>query len=130
MSFFATVGHRAWWAYNCLTRDAQGKLPARRALEQAHGLSNGDLKKLIWDQGERLPNLDKARREAQALNCSMEWLFFNEGEQPRASWPIPPRPDKPEQRFAPRAGLSESDVVAVEREMERAHHDPSVRRNR
>jgi hypothetical protein len=108
---FATVGLRAWWALCCLPRNAFGNLPQLRPLEREHDLSNGALRKLIWDNTNRDPGYSIAKRMAKALGCDPDWLFLGIGQHPRASWPVPPRPAKAE-------SLSSDDAARAIEELE------------
>lgn len=107
---FSTVGLRAWWAWNCLPRTELGNLPSLRPLERAHDLSNGALRKLIWDEAKRDPSYAIAKRVAQALRCDPDWLFLGKGVGPKASWPVPARPARPE-------ALGEDDALAAEEDV-------------
>jgi hypothetical protein len=115
---FPTVGLRAWWAWNCLPRTQVGNLPALRPLERAHELSNGSMRKLIWDLNKRDPSYSIGKRMAEALKCDPDWLFLGVGSGPKASWPVPPRPDRPE-------ALTESDVVDATKELDERGDGPS-----
>jgi hypothetical protein len=88
------MGERAWWAYQCLPRDAWGEPPPLRELERAHGLGNAALRKLIWDVTVR-PGLAQLEKLAAALQVTPEWLQFGRGTMPLASaYPVP-RPPPP-----------------------------------
>src|SRR5678815_817743 len=88
---FPTMGHRAWFAYQCLDRDALGRPPSFRGLERAHGLSNNALRRLIWDELTE-PSYETMLRFAAALRCSDRWLWSGDGEGPVADIPVVPRP--------------------------------------
>jgi hypothetical protein len=91
---FPTLGHRAWFAYQCLPRDSQGRPPSRRSLERRHGLANKDLARLIWDFYER-PSYGKMHKFAAALGTTPEWLDKEEGPGPVTGFPVMPRPEPP-----------------------------------
>jgi hypothetical protein len=91
---FATIGHRAWFAWQCLPRDSRGSPPTRRSLEIKHGLSNKDLTRLIYDFYER-PSYEKMQKFAAALSTTPEWLDREEGPGPLVGMPVQPRPPPP-----------------------------------
>lgn len=119
---FSTVGLRAWWAWNCLPRTDLGNLPKLRPLERAHDLSNGALRKVIWDEAKRPPSYDIAKRIAKALCCDPDWLFLAVGSGPKASWPVPARPARPE-------SLGDDDLVGEEGVSKEADNLVSSSRN-
>lgn len=88
------MGDRAWFALQCLPRDDRGQPPKVRQLELDHGLSNGAIHKIIWGV-TTAPTFPVLRRVAQALGTTPEWLLDGEGEGPRASFPVVPRPEPP-----------------------------------
>jgi DNA-binding Xre family transcriptional regulator len=88
------MGERAWWAYQCLPKDGFGRPPSFRGLEESVGLTNNQLRRLIWDEYKR-PGLEQLEKFAKALNTTPEWLQFERGEGPKASWHIPLRPEAP-----------------------------------
>jgi transcriptional regulator with XRE-family HTH domain len=88
------MGHRAWWAYQCLPKDRMGHAPKFRELERAAGLTNNQLRRLIWDEYKR-PGLEQLEKFAKALNTTAEWLQFERGEGPKADGYIRERPEAP-----------------------------------
>lgn len=106
---FATVGLRAWWAWQCLPRDEAGRPPPIRRLEEDNDLSNGQLGKLIGDRIKK-PSYETIDKAASALGCSTDWLGKGVGEAPLASFPVQPRP----------ASLSEIDVETATAEVSKA----------
>lgn len=106
-----TMGHRAWFAYQALPRDEHGLPPKRRKLERDNKLANGALRKLIWDLLKR-PGYETISRAAAALQCTPEWLMTGEGEGPKASWFILPRPPLPPPREE-QASSESGEVPAV-----------------
>lgn len=95
MTVFATVGHRVWFAWNCLPRDERGEKPSLRSIEGAYGLTNGTLHKALWDLAPR-PGLERAQKIADALGVTTDWLYYERGPGPHASWPVVPRPAAPD----------------------------------
>lgn len=90
---FATVGLRAWFAYQALT-DEHGREPSVRELERRAGLANKDLWRLIYDVYKR-PSYEKMQQFAAALGTTPEWLAREEGPGPQVSWQTRPRPPIP-----------------------------------
>lgn len=88
-----SLPERAWWAYQCLPRDASGKPPASTKLDVDHGLGRGTLLRLF--KGERTPGGDTMVRVARALGVSVGWLLAGEGAAPKPSGPLAPRPGAP-----------------------------------
>lgn len=88
---FPTMGHRAWFAWQCLERDDRGQPPKWRELERRHKLPNAALRRLVWDISKR-PGYPIIVKSAAALNCTPEWLMFETGPGPTARWPVLPRP--------------------------------------
>lgn len=86
------MGHRAWFAWQCLDRDDHGRPPSYRSLEEANELSNNSLRKLIYDRLKR-PGWDQLEKLARALKTTPEWLQREQGVGPTSRWPVPPRPD-------------------------------------
>jgi len=88
---FQSIGHRAWHAYYCLPRDEKGKPPSYRSLEDAHGVSNAGLQKMIKGNLRR-PGYEVLSNIAAALKVTPHWLQTGEGEPPKSAWPIPAYP--------------------------------------
>jgi len=86
---------RVWWAYQCLPRDSNGTLPSMRSVEADNKLPNATLRRWIYEQ-KRQPTWAMARRVANALNTTADWLMEAKGKAPITSWPVEPRPLKPQ----------------------------------
>jgi hypothetical protein len=91
----ASIGHRAWFAFQALAGGPTTRPPSKRSLEMKYGLSNKDLSRLIWDFYER-PSYEKMQRFSAALGVTAEWLDREEGPGPRVDWLIAPRPAVPD----------------------------------
>lgn len=88
---FPSMGHRAFWAWQCLERDELGQPPPVRVLERTHRLANNSLRRLIRGETAR-PSRPQLELMAGALKTTAEWLEFERGDGPAAKWPIPPYP--------------------------------------
>lgn len=97
MTIFSTTGHRVWFAWHCLPRNARGEPPTLRSLERAHGLTNGTLHKALWDIAPR-PGIQRAEQIASSLGVTTDWLYYGRGAGPSATWPIVPRPEREPKR--------------------------------
>ncbi len=91
------MGHRAWFAWHCLERDAHGQPPSLRSLEASERLANNSLSKLIYDKLKR-PGWSRLEQMARALRVEPQWLLDGQGSGPVAKWPVGPRPDAPRGR--------------------------------
>jgi hypothetical protein len=88
----ASLGHRAWFAWQCLPRDDRGRPPSWRSLEIDHDLPNATLPRIIWGRTRR-PSAEILSQVAAALGTTIDWLLYERGEGPAARWPVVPRPD-------------------------------------
>lgn len=88
---FPTMGHRAFWAWQCLERDELGQPPHVRVLERTNELANNSLRRLIRGETVR-PSRPQLERMAKALGTTADWLEFGRGEGPASRWPIPSYP--------------------------------------
>jgi hypothetical protein len=89
-----SMGHRVWFAWQCLPRDDRGDPPPWRALEVKHRLANATIHKLCWGVTQR-PSYETIVGTAQALGTTAEWLQYERGEGPSSRWPVVPRPEAP-----------------------------------
>jgi transcriptional regulator with XRE-family HTH domain len=89
----ATLADRAWFAYHCLPRDPDGKPPAATALEERSQppISRGTLSKTF--SGKRTKHTAEVMdRVAKVLHTTVDFLLKGEGEPPKLTGPLPPRP--------------------------------------
>ena len=91
------MGHRAWFAWQCLPRNERGEPPTWRELEDRHDLSNGSIYKIVWDISTR-PSFGQLERVAAALCTTPHWLLTGRGYSPAARWPVAPRPAAPKKQ--------------------------------
>lgn len=83
---------RFWQAAHQLPYEAEtGDRKSYRELEQQYGLDNGTFTKLRWGRLKR-PAPSKARRIAEALRVSPEWLWEGRGQGPQMWHYVPPLP--------------------------------------
>jgi transcriptional regulator with XRE-family HTH domain len=81
---------RAWLAYHSLPRTKRGKPPSYRSLEDAAGLSNGTISRVML--GEREDHSYETKTAiARVLAVSTEWLAEGRGEAPTPTGAVPPR---------------------------------------
>lgn len=105
---FQSIGHRAWHAYYCLPRDEKGKPPSYRSLEEAHGVANAGLQKMVKGNLRR-PGYEVLSKIAAALNVTPHWLQTGEGEPPRTAHTVPPYP-----YFENSSGLTRDSKAALD----------------
>ncbi len=91
MTQLKTIADRVWYAWHCLPRKKNGRLPSRRSLEQQQGISPATLSKLMAGErvNVRVETIDKV---AKALRVTPEWLMSGRGAGPAAHYPVPARP--------------------------------------
>jgi hypothetical protein len=136
-SLFPSMGHRAWFAWQCLERNERGEPPTWRELEDKHDLSNGSIHKIVWDISTR-PSFGQLERVARALNTTPQWLLSESGESPAGRWPITPRPAHPKKSARKSAsgtvgrdaGLSRDAEAAFGRDAEKLRNRPEPSRSR
>lgn len=89
---FPSIGHRVWFAWHCLPRDAKDQPPSFRSLEERYGLSNATLRRWLWDLNTERPTRKGADGVARALGTTPEWIVDEDGPGPKADRPIKQRP--------------------------------------
>lgn len=81
----ASLGERAWWAYQCIGA------PPYSHLEQRHGFSAGQLRRLLIGERHRAEH-ETVLRVSRALQVPVEWLLEGRGPAPAPTGPVPPWP--------------------------------------
>ena len=87
----STLADRVWYAIHCLPRGEGGKVPTYVSIEQAGGLDNAVLSKIV--RGKKMePRSRTMEALAQALHVERAWLEHGAGQHPTLTGPLPPRP--------------------------------------
>ena len=85
-----SLADRAWLAYHALPRTRRGKPPSYRSLEDAAGLSNGTISRVML--GEREDHGYETKLAlAKVLQVPVTWLAEGVGEPPKPTGTVPPR---------------------------------------
>jgi transcriptional regulator with XRE-family HTH domain len=85
-----SLGSRAWWAWHCLKRDANGDPPQLKQFERDNDIPNGTMARVF--SGERQsPTPETIVKMAKALGVSTAFLVEGAGSWPLPTGPVPQR---------------------------------------